>query len=362
MSNFIISVSKFISIACIPFQLIEHLAGGDGSSSQYNKMLRLARLPRLYRLVRIFRILKMGMIYYLFLSETLNIGKIFSRSKTLGKIIKVIKMNEGIMKLIKVAIATLLLIHFMTCFWFMFAKLEDFNPDTWVFRVDIRDKDPWYQYLVSTHWCLQTLTTVGFGDIGSKTTMEMLTCCAWMVFGVGFYSFVIGNLSSIMHDIDEKSSKLQNKINALNDFATKTKLPNNTVEKIKRYFIKNQEDDNEIIDPSLLYDLPVAVRAQIMLHTHKDVIETVSFFKEIKRTLLWLILPLMKPMRFYEKDLIYRQQEQAEEVFFIYEGEVTLFLDINDNRNSEPVLVPFNKYLKGSYFGDNDIFCKQLRD
>lgn len=165
-----------------------------------------------------------------------------------------------------------------------------------------------------------------------------------------------------MHDIDEKASLLQDKINALDDFSQKTKLPHATVEKIKKFFRKNQEADNEIIDPYLLADLPVAVRANIMIHTHKDIIETVSFLKETEKTLLWLILPLMKPMRFYEKDLIYRQQENAQEVYFLYEGEVTLSLDINDNRNGKPVYVPFNKYTKGSYFGDNDIFCKQLRD
>lgn len=159
-----------------------------------------------------------------------------------------------------------------------------------------------------------------------------------------------------MNDIDEKSSKLQDKINALNEFAQKTKLPPHTAEKIKKFFVKNQEDDNEIIDPALLSDLPTAVKAQIMMHTHEDIIDTVSFLKETKKTLLWMILPLMKPFRFYEKDFIYKQQEQAEEIYFIYEGEVTLSMDINDKRKGSHVFVPFNKYIKGSYFGDNDIF------
>ena len=46
-----------------------------------------------------------------------------------------------------------------------------------------------------------------------------------MIFGVGFYSFTIGNLSSIMAQIDMKASKLQAKINTLSEFSKKNKIP-----------------------------------------------------------------------------------------------------------------------------------------
>uniref|UniRef100_A0A7S3N8U7 Cyclic nucleotide-binding domain-containing protein n=1 Tax=Euplotes harpa TaxID=151035 RepID=A0A7S3N8U7_9SPIT len=165
-----------------------------------------------------------------------------------------------------------------------------------------------------------------------------------------------------MNDINQKAAKLQDKINSLTEFARKTKLPNPTVEKIKKFFENNQEADSDIIDPNLLADLPVAIKSQIMNFTHQEIIDKISFLKSVKKNLLWLILPLMKPMRFFEKDTIYRQQEQPDEVIFIYEGDVILSLDINDKINGKPILIPFNKYRPGSYFGDSDIFCKQLRD
>ena len=75
--------------------------------------------------------------------------KIFKNNKNFQALIRIIKMNEGVMKLIKVAAATLLLVHLMTCFWFLFAKFSDYNPDTWVFRKGIIDSSHWYQYLLS---------------------------------------------------------------------------------------------------------------------------------------------------------------------------------------------------------------------
>ena len=87
-------------IACLPFQLIETYLVSSGSNGGYNKLLRLARLPRLYRLLRILRLFKMA--------------RIFKNSASMQQVIKVIKMNRGITKLMKVAAATFLLVHLVT--------------------------------------------------------------------------------------------------------------------------------------------------------------------------------------------------------------------------------------------------------
>jgi hyperpolarization activated cyclic nucleotide-gated potassium channel 2 len=40
--------------------------------------------------------------------------------------------------------------------------------------------------------------TVGYGDIPAKTMGEMLLALMWMIFGSGFYQFLIGNFTSII--------------------------------------------------------------------------------------------------------------------------------------------------------------------
>lgn len=46
-----------------------------------------------------------------------------------------------------------------------------------------------------------------------------------MVFGVGFFSFTIGNLSSVLASMDTKSAILKQKLNTLNDFSKKIAMP-----------------------------------------------------------------------------------------------------------------------------------------
>jgi len=68
---------------------------------------------------------------------------------------------------------------------------------------------------------------VGYGDFGAYNTMEILVTCLWMFLGVAFYSFVAGSLISIVTNLGATDELLEKKIDALEDFAEETALPDN---------------------------------------------------------------------------------------------------------------------------------------
>jgi hypothetical protein len=57
-----------------------------------------------------------------------------------------------------------------------------------------------------------------------------------MIFGVGLYSFAIGNLSALLTNMDRRGMELKAKTNNFNEFAKKMKVPNFLSEKILRFF------------------------------------------------------------------------------------------------------------------------------
>ncbi len=68
--------------------------------------------------------------------------KIFKSNSSFSRIFDTIKMNAGVMRMISVTISVFFLVHLVGCLWFLSAKLDDFNPDTWVVRLNYLDQSP----------------------------------------------------------------------------------------------------------------------------------------------------------------------------------------------------------------------------
>lgn len=173
---------------------------GDNESST-GGLGKLMKLPRMYKMIKILRLFKLV--------------RLMKYSRSIKKILQAFKMNQGIKRMITVTITMLFAVHLMGCIFFLVAKFDDLHSDTWVARSDLIYEDPSRQYLFAVNWALQTLTTVGYGEIGAVTGAEQITALIWMIVGVGFYSFTIGNLSSIISDVDIKAAILQQKISAM---------------------------------------------------------------------------------------------------------------------------------------------------
>ena len=131
----------------------------------------------------------------------------------------------------------------MACFWFLSATLEDNIFNTWVGARGIVDASKTEQYIQSLYWSFQTVTTVGYGDFSISTTTEFLIAIWWILWAIIFYTFIIGNVSSIIEGMDEKAGELNSKLNTLNEFSLKYEIPDQTKYKIKCFF-ENQAKSN----------------------------------------------------------------------------------------------------------------------
>ena len=77
----------------------------------------------------------------------------------------------------------LLAIHFLTCGWIALGKTHiNFGEE----------------YVNSLYWCIQTITTVGYGDVVPTDFSHKIYAMVVMLFGVGVYGFVFGNITNIL--------------------------------------------------------------------------------------------------------------------------------------------------------------------
>lgn len=68
------------------------------------------------------------------------------------------------------------------------------------------------------------MTTVGYGDFGAYSEWEIIITIIWMAIGVGFYSIVVGTLTSIITDQMLHQETLQSKLKALETFSKENNL------------------------------------------------------------------------------------------------------------------------------------------
>jgi hypothetical protein len=61
---------------------------------------------------------------------------------------------------------------------------------------------------MSFYWAVQTLLTVGFGDINGKNVQERVFCICWIVFAVSFYSYSVGNVTNVISSMDVATEQL----------------------------------------------------------------------------------------------------------------------------------------------------------
>ena len=71
-------------------------------------------------------------------------------------------------------------------------------------------------YCVSLYWMIQTITTVGYGDIGGQNNYERMFCCIIMIIGVISFSFANGSLAAIISQMDAQAGSYNEKLKILN--------------------------------------------------------------------------------------------------------------------------------------------------
>ena len=289
--------------------------------------------------------------------------RIFRRSSQFKDWLNTLNISVGMIRMLSVLTVMFFLVHLMSCFWFLAASLEDNMYNTWVGGRGVVDAEPNYQYFNAFYWAFQTVTTVGYGDFSISTTTEYILALLWMIIGVNFYSFTIGNVSSIIAAMDVKASVLNSKLQTLNDYSAKYNLPVTTQNKIKKFFenqakMKGNDGDWE----ALFAELPQSLRTDVIQSTHGQIINQIKFFKDKPQDFLINLIPRLKLMSLYDNDILYSQGDQAEEIFFVYHGSILLYVDILDFINMEPFIktdqvfnIPLAIYSNGSYFGDNDM-------
>ncbi|MGK7920758.1 MAG: ion transporter [Trichodesmium sp.] len=285
------------------------------------------RLPRLVRLPQLYRV--------------------FNRWETN------ININPTLIRMCKLVIFIILITHWVACGWFLIGSWESPSGSSWLITKSLEEVSTRTQYMNSLYWAITTLTTVGYGDITPTTDIEIIFTLMVMFLGISMYAYIIGNVSSLISNIDATQARYREKLTQIQTYMREHKIPPSLQQTIRDYYQYIWIENRDIRDYHVLEELPYPLKMKIALQLHKEVIEKVPIFQGANTQFVEEIVMVLKPEIFPPNEYIIREGNWGHEMYFIKRGLVQAF--------SEKTGTIYRNMGEGAFFGEIALIYEQKR-
>jgi hypothetical protein len=261
--------------------------------------------------------------------------------------------HSGYLRIVKFFTIFMLLVHWIACAWFLVPYLEGFPENCWVIQQGIEHAGPATQYIRALYWVIQTMATVGYGDITPHRDFEYVFSILIMLLGASTYAFIIGNIASLASNLDAARASFFNRIEAISQYLHSRQVPPQLNEQVRDYYEYLWAHHRGVREESLFEDLPPSFRLNLLLHLTRDLLEKVPLFKYCSPVLRNVLLMSLKPQTYAPGVLIAREGEVGKEIYFLSHGKVEILSEDGDES--------YGTLEDGDYFGDLSLILKERR-
>ncbi|CAK79091.1 unnamed protein product (macronuclear) [Paramecium tetraurelia] len=223
-------------------------------------------------------------------------------------------------KLMKIFLEMIVLNHLFACLWLWVCR---FNQDTnWLDYYKINEKDQFTQLVCAFYWAYQTITVIGYGDIEAHNSDEYLLVIIWMLIGVGYYSFTIGNITFILIQ-SNPNQEFDDYLFNLEDISSN--MPEWIQDDLFRFTKYNIQNNPFWADDAkrILFELPHPLILNMMASVHKDIFRTIPFISN-DINFSAAILPYCTLGCYKQFETIYHIGQNANDFYFLIKGDVRL--------------------------------------
>ncbi|MEB3341919.1 ion transporter [Okeania sp.] len=264
-----------------------------------------------------------------------------------------IHINPTLLRMFKLVILIILITHWVGCIWFVIGSWESSHGSSWLISKSLDSASTTTQYINSLYWAITTLTTVGYGDITPVTEIEITFTLIVMFLGISLYAYIIGNVSSLMSNLDAVTTRYREKLEQIQTYMRDNRITLKLQENIRDYYQYIWLENQDIRDYHILEELPVPLRMRLALELHKEVIEKVPIFQNANPNFVGEIVMVLKPEILPPNEYIIREGKWGNEMYFIRRGAVQAF--------SEKTGTVYRIMEAGTFFGEIAILYEKQR-
>lgn len=233
-----------------------------------------------------------------------------------------------------------LLSHIFACGWL-------------VLETDYKHADDLTKYLNGLYWSVQTLATVGYGDHPSKTNAQIIYNIVVMLFGVGTYGWILGNVANILSKRDPAKMHYMDNMSRLRAIVRNRGLSDELQNKIREYYEYVWENRlGGFEEEKFLTGLPQGLRSEAEMELKKHLIEKISLINHGGEDFIKAVALYLHHVIYTPEEYIFRAGDTGREMFFLIRGRLEV-LD-KDGRHLA--------YMSdGDFFGEIALFEGHIR-
>ncbi|CAD8109285.1 unnamed protein product [Paramecium sonneborni] len=257
-------------------------------------------------------------------------------------------LDLRIKKLIKIFLEMIILNHLFACLWIWICKFN--STQNWMETSNVKQANDFTKLIYAFFWAYQTITVIGYGDLEAHNSNEYLLSIIWMLIGVGYYSFTIGNITFILIQ-SNPNQEFDDQLLNLEDITMNMpeRIQNDWIRFAKFNIQRNPfwAEDSKII----LSELPQQLALYTVAAVHKEILRIIPFMSNdinFSRS----ILPHSTIVCYQKYEAVYHIGQNANDFFFLIKGDIRLC----DNYGETLVGV-----MEGTCFGEIECIESSLR-
>lgn len=216
--------------------------------------------------------------------------------------------------MVKLLVILLFLSHWMAC---LYGSVYNFE------REDHSGIEMlhWELYVAALFWAVQTLTTVGYGNVVAQTVSERLIACMVMLLGGFMFSWIISSVASAMTSDSAEMQQVE-KLLSVRKFINEKQMPRPLVLRIKSYY-RNLNNNRKATNRDIILELPDSIRADVNFFVYgKCIVESISGDVLPMEIIIEMVCRSMSPELFTRDMPLAMPNEFVDRIAILIEGQV----------------------------------------